>query len=203
MLRHLFFLCMKRIFWIVCIGLFLGCSLLSCEKDDNNKDDIYTMISKLPYSTTETYMAMFIDNQKTWQANEFTTCYVKIPTTDNVSWFDIVFLSDSLSNNSSKDTNDRYLFVHVDNPLVKSFSFDSVVCIENNFKIIYYENKKIEENHAIYSKYLTNPTGKLTITYNDGSYMSGNFVGTLYNIYKKQTHNVAFCFNRVPISIAK
>ncbi len=193
---------MKRIVKIVCIVFLISFSIVSCD-DNNRSNDLYDIIDKLPYSKSETYMAMFVDNQTTWQSNEFETCYVKIPTIENPTWFDIVFAYNEEQTNYIDKIDNKYLFIHTDNILTKFFSFDSVVCFENNLKIIYYEDKRIEENHAIYSKYLTNPKGKLTITYNDGNYMSGNFIGTLYDIYKKQTHNVVLYFNHIPISIAK
>ena len=177
--------------------------IVSCREEDDTKRFLSEGNMTSFYSESQSYVIVRADNSLLWQSNKFETCYVKIPNGNSPNWFDIVLTADTNIMHVSAKAIDKYLFIHAENPLTKSFTYDSIVTITNNLKIIYYEGKKVIDNRPEYKKYLTASAGTLVITHNDGKYMSGNYRGVVKGITDAKQYNIDVVFNKIPMSLVK
>ncbi|MGP1515476.1 MAG: hypothetical protein ACTTJH_05895 [Bacteroidales bacterium] len=192
---------MRNIYLVfIFIGLF-SLFILSCQDDNEltRLSDMGTRGSVL--SSSVSFVSVCLDSTTCWQTSSFGTCYVKIPSYEGTEWFDIVLTSTPKQIATSHYINNKYLFIHANSPILKSFSYDSIIRITDGLKVIYYEGKRVEQGSATYRRYLTNPKGVLSIFSNNGYHMSGEFDGVLYDVYEKQTHNIRIMFHKIPISI--
>lgn len=194
---------MKKIILLLVSALLLSQVFIACGDNNDDNGQNTQGIGNIPFTSSQTYVVMNLDNESFWQSADFSTCYVKIPSQDNTEWFDIVMTSSKEATASEENNDDKYLFIHAENPLVKSFSYDTTVTITSGVKIICYQGKQVENNRATYEKYFTNASGTLIITENDGKYMSGKFNGELQDIINKQTCNAVIMFNKIPVSLVK
>lgn len=161
--------------------------MLACKEDDEPKHPSHL--------SSNIYITSYLNGQLSWDSEQLSTSYVKIPQINNPEWFDIVLEQDTLYGKN------RYLYIHATNPLVKNFSFDSVMTLTSGFSVIYYEGKKTQGHTADYDMYLTTQTGTLTITSNDSQYLSGEFSSQMIDVISSQSYQVRFIFNHLPIEI--
>ncbi|MCH3924418.1 MAG: hypothetical protein LKE30_05835 [Bacteroidales bacterium] len=187
---------MKKTIVLLSILLLGIMFFLSCS-DDNDKD------TKIDSSSYNLYSKIGNDywNENT---NNLGTFYVKIPSLDNQSWFDIVISSDNI-NDSSTSLIHNYAYIHIDNSIItKSFSFsDSIIYPADKFSIQYYKNKSVCLPVS-FDLYMKSISGNIVITKNDGVLMSGYFKGELKN--QQNSNDIRqseIRFKDVPISVAK
>lgn len=184
---HIIEILLSRAGALALMILVLSTFMFACKDDDEP--------TQPSHPSSNTYVTSYLNNQLSWDSEQLSTSYVKIPQISNPEWFDIVLEQDTLCGKN------RYLYIHATNPLVKNFSFDSVITLTSGFSVIYYEGKKTQGHTANYDLYLTTTTGTLTITSNDSQYLSGEFSSQMIDVISSQSYQVRFIFNHLPIEI--
>ncbi|MBR1626786.1 MAG: hypothetical protein IJ681_06550 [Bacteroidales bacterium] len=194
---------MKKLSFAVIAALVFAFVFVACEDNDDYSHSAIYEYGNRNLNSGKMSVIVLSDGSKAWKTNKFETCYVKIPSANNPEWFDIVATESQMLHKRGQTADNRYLFIHADNPENASFPYNRGITIESGIKVIYYEGKSVEDGHASYRHYMTDPKGKLIIYANDGKYMQGEFHGTLYDVYEKATHSVNIRFSRIPVSLVK
>ena len=184
----------KSFIRLTCI--FIVFVALACSSDEDNK----RATNYIPYTDNEIYISLNIDKANHWLTNSPEDSYIKIKDEDATPWFDIV-ITDKNKDTSSDIIMNKNLYVHVTNDMVKKFAYQDTVTFTEGFKIIYFENERLEGVNPVYDLYLVNASGILKITYNDGKNMSGNFVGKIYDAKTSKQLDFDFQFNLLPIQL--